>query len=299
MIIVSTNFDKNPPIFIIGNPRSGTTLFRLMLSAHPNIYIAQECGFLEYFYDKYKNFDGQKKIIDNFIEDVLNSKKIEFWNLDKNGLKEFIYNKSPNSYKELAASVYEYYGKKNYPNKSRWGDKNNYYLHHIEKIYNIYPEAQFLHIVRDGREVVRSYLDLKKNENNSKYAPDLPKTIRTAIKDWVHNLSEINASFKKINSDNIFEFRYEDLVVNPKETLLKICNFLNEPFSKNMIYYNKNNIDKEPQEFDEWKKTLDKGLVKTKIDKWKNKLNNNEVKTIEEIAHDMLIRYKYNLYIER
>lgn len=293
-----TDFRNKPPIFIIGNPRSGTTLFRLMLSAHPNIYIAQECGFLEYFYNKYKDFHGEKKLIDNYIKDVLNSRKIEFWNLDETGLKSFVYDRTPNNYKELAASIYEYYGEKFYPDKNRWGDKNNYYLHHIEKIYDIYPEVKFLHIVRDGRDVVRSYLDLSKTKDNSKYSPDLPKTIQSASKDWVNNLNDISNSFKKINSDNIFEFRYEDLVMFPQKKLGEICDFLNEPFSDNMINYNQSNVDKEPEEFDGWKKTLNKGLVKTRINKWKKELSNKEIKTVEKIASDILIKYNYDLFIK-
>ena len=67
------------PFFILGNPRSGTTLLRLMLDAHPKMTVPPECGFIVWFYDKYKSWSDSDKStlnIQMFIEDLQTAKKI-------------------------------------------------------------------------------------------------------------------------------------------------------------------------------------------------------------------------------
>ena len=59
------------PVFIIGNPRSGTTLIRLMLTCHPQIVIPPESGFLVTLYPKYVNFGGSEKELGEFANDLL------------------------------------------------------------------------------------------------------------------------------------------------------------------------------------------------------------------------------------
>ena len=69
---------------MIGNPRSGTSLLRLMLNNHPFISVPPECGFVVWLYEKYKNEKFvNKKLINNFIIDLLGCKKFETWGLSK------------------------------------------------------------------------------------------------------------------------------------------------------------------------------------------------------------------------
>ncbi len=81
-----------PPFFIIGNPRSGTTLLRLMLNNHPLISVPPECGFAVWLYEKYKaeNF-LDKSIVRNFIADVVKSRKFETWGIDKEAIEASYY----------------------------------------------------------------------------------------------------------------------------------------------------------------------------------------------------------------
>ena len=130
------------PLFIIGNPRSGTTLIRLMLTCHSKISIPPECGFVLWLYDKY--FDW--KAIDNdnservliFLDDLFKCNKFENWGLNKKNIHQEIIDVRPNNYASLCELVYNIYGRAYNYNFSVWGDKNNYYLNCIDKLYSLF-----------------------------------------------------------------------------------------------------------------------------------------------------------------
>jgi len=285
---------ENGPIFIIGNPRSGTTLLRLILSAHPNIYIAQEGGFLLFLYEKYKNFAGEKGKILNFVEDLMQTKKIEYWDIVKEEIENYIIKNQPKNYSELGSMVYKYYGEKKYPGKKRWGDKNNYYLNYIDTINEIYPESKFIHIIRDGRDVACSYKDMSKIKNQ-KYAPNLPNQIIEIAENWKNNIETINASFNKINKNRYIEIKYEDLVQDTKSTVKELCDFLNEAYDENMLNYNKINLDREPEDYSGWKSLVKQDITTKRIKRWEEELTSEEIEIFEKIAEKQLKKYNYEL----
>jgi len=250
------------PIFIIGNPRSGTTMFRLMLTCHPNIVIPPESGFLITLYNLYHDFQGGKKNLEYFVKDVLNSEKMEEWKISHQELLSYIVSVTPSSYPELVSGVYEFYSKVHQNDKRRWGDKNNFFLNHINTIAKLFPDAIFLHLVRDGRDVACSYRNLSKV--TGKYSPNLPKSVKLGAIHWRDNLAKIRESFDTIGWDRAFELRYEDLVTNPEEILQKVCDFIGEDFHPDMLkfYHMNESYGLEPKTFDAWK-----GMTKQKISK--------------------------------
>src|SRR3546814_7662722 len=98
------------PIFVIGNPRSGTSLLRLMLTNHPEICIAPECGFLQWWYDRYFNWglndSRNEDKVDEFIKNFSQSRKIETWNISYQKLRNRIIEEQPRSYAELVSLPY-------------------------------------------------------------------------------------------------------------------------------------------------------------------------------------------------
>src|SRR3972149_1986006 len=103
-----------PPVFVIGNPRSGTTLLRLMLNNHRNIVVPPECGFAVWWYAKYKDWSKDScqghHCLDRFLKDLMTSKKIETWNLDFGALGKYIQSVKPFNYAELVSCIYIFFG---------------------------------------------------------------------------------------------------------------------------------------------------------------------------------------------
>lgn len=289
--------DMGPPVFIIGNPRSGTTLLRLMLNNHQNIIVPPECGFAVWFYEKYHLLGFSESVIHALVKDVSTARKIETWNLDYAKLREYIITSNASSYSQAVSAVYEFYGHSLGKNFHRWGDKNNFYLRHIETLCALYPSAQFIHIIRDGRDVACSYKALRKSKMVSKYVPDLPVDIKEIARDWTENVQKIRESFEKLSHVQVFEVRYEDLVSQPTQELQSICNYLGEFYDPAMeLYYIKNQIEnQEPVEFLQWKaKTLEKP-TDSEVGKYLRELTDAEIEEFEHISRHILKLYNYSI----
>lgn len=295
------NQDLSRPMFIIGNPRSGTSMFRMMVSNHQNLIVPPECGFLQWWYPKYESWtidDSSNQVkADEFIADLRTSKKIKTWKLDYEKLSQRIVETSPSNYAELASQVYLQYAEgRGQTDIVRWGDKNNYYINHLELLVSIYPNAQFLFITRDGRDVACSYKALKDLKTESQFKPELPTKVDEIAKEWVSNNQRILDFSKGLSKENYHFLRYEDLVENPEIELRKVTDFLGLEYSPNMLNYHKENRQNqvEPLETMDWKKKTLEKPDPSEIGKYKDVLSEGEIDTFEDIAEKLLSKFKYD-----
>ena len=286
-----------PPIFIIGSPRSGTTLLRLMITSHRNIVVPPECGFAVWWKTKYENWNAAEHLtrLEEFITDFKQSKKIETWNLDYEAMSQFLLAQHPASYAELVSLIYTFYASARKPAFERWGDKNNFYLNHIAALDSMFPDAHFVHIIRDGRDVACSYRELAQKRIDSAYAPDLPTAISGIAREWKLNIETIRNSFAAINPGRTFEIRYEDLVSTPETTLQELCRSLGEEYDPGMMEYHlKNKAEQlEPAGFLQWKAKTLLQPVKEQAGRFRRELAGDEIGEFERIAGDLLRRYSY------
>ena len=125
------------PFFILGNPRSGTSLFRLMLNNHPEIVVPPECGFSEWLYDDFCRKEINEKMYRDFLVRVFDSRKFETWGLDFEEVLLSFEKCRPTNYKSLVREIYLGYARKNKNVKAIMGDKNNYYILCVSKIEKI------------------------------------------------------------------------------------------------------------------------------------------------------------------
>jgi hypothetical protein len=282
-------------VFIIGNPRSGTTLLRLMLNKHTKMSVPPEAGFLAWLYKTFSNFTFSEKNAEAFIEALKKTSKIENWNLDFHALEEYIKKQKPADYSRLIDAVYAYYSK--YILKKDvelYGDKNNFYLNEIELLHRLYPDAKFLHIIRDGRSVAVSYKELNAKAIDAKYAPDLPVDIEKIAQEWTQNIGTIETSFETLGPDQHFTVRFEDLISKPEEVLRDLCHFLDIDYDEEMLNYYKTTESEglEPSSFLEWKSKNKMPLQHEEVFKYK-KLSQTELGLFEHLAESTLAQYGY------
>lgn len=277
------------PFFVLGNPRSGTSLFRLMLNSHPEITVPPECGFALWLAEKYKSCVFNDLTYDNYAHDVTSSKKFETWNLSKASILNMIVRVRPQTYSEMAGLVYFAYAKERHKEPLFVGDKNNYYIKHMDDINVHFPSSKKVFIIRDGRDVVCSYLELSRKKIDSKYKPVLPTAISNIAMEWSASAQSIK---DEINHGSIF-IKYESLLLNPEKELVKICDYLGVLFSVDMLDYQSNND--EPKDFLQWKGNTEKELLKDKIGRYKKILSKQECNTFAEIAKDYLGYFNYEI----
>ena len=287
-----SNFLWQKPIFILGNPRSGTSLLRLMLDSHSSIGIPPESHFFLWLEEKYGEWDIA--FLDNYIEDLFKSTKFETWNLKKDSLKKFLKDKTILNYGHLTSLIYYFYLVDFNPEIVFWGDKNSLWNEKLVKINDYFPDAYYIYIIRDGRDIACSYRELHRRQIESKYAPKLPQDIESIAKSWVENNNDIEIFLSSINSNNVIHIRYEDLVMNPRKTLKSILNILNlQLMDEQLEYYKrpKNNI--EPELFFSWKEKLIQPLVTDNIGKFRLQLNSEEIEVFNTIANEVMHKHGY------
>jgi hypothetical protein len=287
-------------VFIIGNPRSGTSLFRLMLNAHPQIISPPECGFLHWWFAKYKDWNelsNTSNQIDVFINDLKSSKKIEDWNLDFEKLKKKIIDLKPKNYAHLGEIVYLLFAEQKGKKPLIIADKNNYYIKHTSELNEIWPTAKYILLVRDGRDVACSYLNIEKLVTNSPYKPILSNDISTIAREWVENNQKSIDFINTLNSDRSIVVRYEDVVANPELFLTKVCHFLGVDFNEEMLtYYIKNKeLQDEPSSTLDWKMKTLESLDKSNIGKYNTEMSVENCYEFNSIAATLLQKFNYKI----
>jgi hypothetical protein len=114
--------------------------------------------------------------------------------------------------------------------KHRWGDKTPEYIQEIDRLHALFPKAQFIHLIRDGRDVCLS-LTLYKYRNG---------VLSQNAKYWADYVAAGIASGRRLPKGLYLEIAYEDVVINTEQTLKKVCRFLNVPFSPKMTKFYEN-----------------------------------------------------------
>jgi hypothetical protein len=213
---------------IVGAPRSGTTLLRLMLDAHPDMAIPPETGFLALA----PALDGAgPEARQRFFEAVTSyPPDAPAWNdfgLDKRGFRLRLDRLDPFSvadgFREFYRSYAERFG------KPRWGDKTPMLCHHLRAIEPVLPEAHFLHIIRDGRDVALSWRQWW-------FAPgrDMP-TLAARWRECVLAGREQGRAVR-----HYLEVSYEQLVRDPETVLRKVCAFVDLDYSTALLEFHRN-----------------------------------------------------------
>ena len=145
------------PFFVIGSPRSGTSMLRLMLTCNPRLIVPPECGFILWLRSRFGDWTGREFANGTkrefFVDSVVGARKFETWNISPESIAAAIVDAEPHSYASACDAIYRLYANRSGKSNAIWGDKNNYYLAHIDDLKALFPLARVLHIVRDGRDV--------------------------------------------------------------------------------------------------------------------------------------------------
>lgn len=189
-----------PPIFIIGSPRSGTTLLRMMLDAHPGISCGPETHFL------------------TDLERILS----RHWE----GIK--LYGFSEEYWFRRIASFFDTF-KMDYARqkgKTRWADKTPGYTRRLDFITALFPTCQLVHLIRDGRDVVASHL----------YRWGFKRALHS-IGIWRVSVEQARRMGRQLGPRQFHELRYEDLVSEPGSSVQELLDFLGEPWDPIVLDY--------------------------------------------------------------
>jgi sulfotransferase family protein len=285
---------RSPMPVIVGVPRSGTTLLRMMLDSHPDIAIPPETGFLPALADLNPEQDASKSA----AEIITTFHTWTDFGLDAEMFRERLERRAPITPADAARTFYEMYSAR--LGKTQWGDKTPTYGSTIDRIAALLPEARFIHIIRDGRDVMVSVRGLWFRPGD---------TVEACAEDWMNRLSrtrELGAAVP-----HYMEVRYESLVKHPARTLEEICRFLDLPFEPQMMtYYQRSalRLDEHQARYaangelliSKADRVRNQQFVmkppqEDRIDRWKTALTADDVRRFEAVAGDWLDRLGYRV----
>ncbi len=222
---------KNSPFFIIGCGRSGTTLLRLMLTSHPQISIPPESRFIILLSTKWGHVTITKEAqVAALISDLYQEKKFVEWGLTPVKLQERLQKHLPLGFPRFVELIHQMYWELYHPQATYWGDKNPMYAFQIANLKNMFPDARFIHLIRDGRAVFNSFISANQRAGR-KIWPEHPAR---AAKEWTKHL---RATMPYRQDENYFEIHYENLIQAPEKTLRNICDFLQLVYHEAMLNY--------------------------------------------------------------
>lgn len=287
------------PLFIIGSPRSGTSLLRLIMTSHTQVLIPPECGFITWLHNKYGSWcssDSNDSIrLECFLDDLFECKKMDTWMMNREDVKKQILINHPSTYSELCSIIYLSYAISTERDFQLWGDKNNFYLNHLDELHSLYDNARFLHIVRDGRDVACSYREVMSGKTDSPYAPKLETNISDISIEWSNNVLKIDSFMTKLPIDRAMTIKYEDLVSDPENIINSVCRWLSIPFEASMINYYKENKSKklEPEMTLDWKKRTLEPISNATVGRHARLLTSEDQYKFKELANIALKRFNY------
>lgn len=214
---------QDRPIIVAGFPRSGTTMLQLMLHAHPRLAIPPETRFVLEGYQRRHSFgdlrDPEKRR--EFATWIVSKKSFRDLGLDREQIIEEIV-AAPPTLGSAYGVVFRAYASRF--GKPRWGDKRPAYVHNFDVVQALFPDAQIVNIVRDGRDAVASLMEMPWNKSD----------IYHAVAGWNSGVDRARAAARRLGSGSFHELRYEDLVADPERELRALCDFLGEEFDPTM-----------------------------------------------------------------
>ena len=261
--------------FIIGSARSGTTLLRTILNGHPEVAVPPESRFIT------ELWHGREEVeVDDFLDQLRAHRLFHAWDLEIELVRDEIGGGPRAAYADVTEAAHRAWAKSK--GKSCWGDKTPRYIEHIPLLAQLWPDAKFVHQIRDGRNVALSYADV----------PFGPKTLGKAAHLWRKRVSLGLANGRPLGSHRYHEIRYEDFTDDPTGHTKKLCNFLGVEFHPDMLdYAEKARTDILPRAA-RYNPNVSKPPSKS-TRSWENQMPDRNVEMFEAIAGDVLDMLEY------
>ncbi len=280
--------------FILGYPRSGTSLLRLLLNEHSKIIAPPECGYMQWLFRHFRNWVPGDSI-DKFISAVIASRKFETWDISEDNLRDHLTRSNPQNYGDLCEHVHRSWKVNSSPNCRVIIDKNNYYINHLDEIAEIWPDAFYIHLVRDCRGVIASHKNLKDLKLSAKYAPKFSENYTALANDWMQKIEQIEKWLKQHYADRSITIKYEDLIQNPDKVLASVLSMWSFAYETNMLDYFKSNAihNNEPEATIGWKHKTKEPIDPKNAKNYLNRLSAQKLEEIWNEAGTLLEKLNY------
>ncbi|HXV53732.1 MAG TPA: sulfotransferase [Solirubrobacterales bacterium] len=220
--------EGRPPVpFVVGMNRSGTTLLRMMLDAHPDLTIPPETHFVPDLIKAAREDDATPESALEAMKSAREWGDFGFSDEEMLGRLRALPEIKPGpAVRTFYAAYTEEQG------KPRWGEKTPTYVQKMKLIQRAIPEARFVHVIRDGRDVALSVLD--------RTVRDL--TAGVVAKRWHKKITKARGDSPQLH--HYMEIRYEDLILDTEPVLRSVCEFIELPWDDGLLSYHERSAER-------------------------------------------------------
>jgi hypothetical protein len=273
----------NRPVFVGGCPRSGTTLLRTMLNTHPGLAMPHETRFLIAGWERRAVFGD--------LSDPQNRRRVAKWiagrpksrlyrlELEPEELTAALEAAAPTIGSVLGAPFALFAERQG---KQRWGDKRPSHAQNLDAIFAMFPDAQFVNMIRDPRAAVASVRKI------GWYGGDL--AAGAAL--WLRSVRAVDRWRPRLAPDQLFELQYEELVHEPGRSLERIAAFLGlapEGVETMMRFHESSDVPTDGTFHPRMASPVTTDAVRA----WEAALTSEEVAFVEHVLRAEMRRYDY------
>lgn len=264
------------PIFIVGAPRSGTTLLRAMLSRHPRVGLSDETYYLYTVYQRCQAFGDLANPANRkaLIESYTATQRVQQFEIDLSRLKDRLM-VAGTSYPAFFATLLQCYAEAQ--GKTRAGEKTPAHARYVNTLLEWYPKARVIHLVRDARDVCASLGNMPWGRKAAMANAELWADLTLAAE-------------RGQGTPRFCRVRYEDLVADPEGTLRNLCEFVGEQYDPAMLGLSPVSTADKP-----WFLRSHQALSKERMGVWQGRLSRNDVALIEAVAGPVMVSMGYEL----
>jgi hypothetical protein len=273
--------------FIVGCPRSGTTLLRWMLDAHPCVAVTPETHFGDHYVNDRDRFgrDGDPAARRALIHEFCASQGFRAMGIDGREFRVAAMSDPNDPWLPLRVAMFEFAGLRKV---TIVGEKTPSHALYLKAIAEAFPAARFLFMRRDPRAVAASWLRTTWSTETS---------VEVAEK-WRRYAQSMCQAYRVLPG-RCLELRYEELVSTPRTVLESVCAFLGTAFDPGMLSYYERARDIAPDASSP-DEGLDNALTfappdPSRIDAWRKEATVRDVRRVEAICGRLMVECGYEL----
>lgn len=216
----------------------------------------------------------------NYIKYIRNNDQFNAWFMGDCKILDELMRRDGIVLRDLMEALYLEYARIN--NKTIWGDKTPSFFRKVDELHKIFPDARFINILRDGRDV---YWSLKKRLSGR-------KNIAVAAIEWRYKVKKAEEAFSRLPPGRALNVRFEDILLNPQPKIKEICDFLGVQYEDGMLEFYKSSHKFIGEHHSE---LIFKPISDSSAAKWKKKLSPSDNRLFEFIAYDCLKKHGYEI----
>lgn len=264
---------RTTPVILLGQSSSGTSICAAVLRRHLSVAFGTESQYFVRYFNRVHRYRDlrQQGNLRALVTDLCRERWFERvqkfgYRVDPERVLARV--QTPTLRGVIDAAMGDFAEHQRMP---RWGDKTPEYLYHLDVMQQLLPEAQYIHLVRDGRDVTLSHFGRHWG----------PKNIVSGALEWREQVASVRQFARRLPASQLHELRYEDLLSRPGEVIRELIQFLGVQDADGVLT-------------DRLAQRIEGDVRSDNYDKWRKKMSPEQIRLFERLAGGTLAECGYD-----